>query len=37
MSTKSGRWVTWMAFGFLAAAAIGTCTRAAEAAVGDVL
>ena len=26
-----------MAFGFFAAAAIGTCTRAAEAAVGDVL
>ena len=37
MSTKSGRWVMWMALGFLAAAAIGTCTRAAEALVGDVL
>ena len=37
MSTKSGRCVTWMALGFLAAAAIGICTPAAEAVVGDVL
>jgi hypothetical protein len=37
MSTKSGRCVQWMAIGFLAAAAIGICTRAAEAAVGNVL
>ena len=37
MSTKSGRCVTWMALGFLAAAGIGICARAADAAVGKVL